>query len=84
MWGAVEENKLNEDWPQRRRTQELSLVEAASEGDYGRALSGVKHTPVTFVFMTPYDKLPRNVFTDDNLLSILDFEIFPPPPALTS
>jgi len=75
MWGAVEENKLSEDWPQRRRTQELSLVEAASEGEYSRALSGVKHTPVTFVFMTPYDKLPRNVFTDDNLLSIRDFEM---------
>ena len=40
MWGAVEDNSMNEDWPQRRRAQVQGLVEAAAGGDHGRSLSG--------------------------------------------
>ena len=51
------------------------LLSSAANTTANTADAGVKYTPVTFVYMTPYEKLPRDVFTDDNLLSIRNFEM---------
>ena len=70
MWAAIEDGMLNGG-----RSDGSRRALAIEVGDEQRSLTGTVSTSVSFVYIAPHDKLPKNVFTEDNLLEIRDYEL---------